>query len=355
MQRDLPPWLDDDARWAAVSTRDASADGRFFYGVTTTGVFCRPSCGARLPLRRNVRFFPLAADAAAAGFRACQRCTPDGTSRAERHAALVAAACRRLDIEDPAPDLASLAVGTGLSPHHFHRVFKAVAGVTPKAYLQARRADRVRGGLQGAGSVTEALYDAGYGSSARFYDDAGELLGMAPRTWRRGGADEVIRFAVAACSLGALLVAATDRGVCAIALGDDPDVLVRALQDRFPRADLRGGDAAFERLLAQVAGAVERPGTAATLPLDIRGTMFQQRVWQALREIPPGQTRTYTDIAAAIGAPTAVRAVAAACAANTLAVAVPCHRVVRRDGDLSGYRWGVDRKRQLLAREGEGA
>jgi len=356
MKRDLPPtFATDDARWAAVASRDPSADGQFFYGVATTGVYCRPSCGARLPLRGNVSFHATPEAAKAAGFRPCRRCRPDGPTKAERQAELVTAACRTIESADTPPDLETLAAAAGLSPHHFHRVFKAVAGVTPKAYAKARRAGRVRDELTRAGTVTEALYDAGYASSARFYDDASGVLGMAPRAYRQGGADAVIRFAVAQCSLGALLVAATGKGVCAIALGDDPEPLVKELQDRFPRAELQGGDTAFEAMVAAVVGAVERPGAALDVPLDIRGTAFQQRVWQALREIPPGRTCSYTEVAERIGSPTSVRAVAAACAANTLAVAVPCHRVVRSDGGLSGYRWGVERKRVLLAREGEGA
>jgi AraC family transcriptional regulator of adaptative response/methylated-DNA-[protein]-cysteine methyltransferase len=356
MKRDLSPTFStDDARWAAVASRDPSADGQFFYGVATTGVYCRPSCGARLPLRGNVSFHATPEAAAAEGFRPCRRCRPEGPTQAQRQAELVTAACRAIESAETPPDLETLAAAAGLSPHHFHRVFKAVAGVTPKAYAKAHRAGRVRDGLVRAGTVTEALYDAGYASSARFYDDASGVLGMAPRAYRQGGADAVIRFAVAQCSLGALLVAATDKGVCAIALGDDPDPLVKELQDRFPRAELRGGDAAFEAMVAVVVGAVERPGPALDVPLDIRGTAFQQRVWLALREIPPGRTCSYIEVAERIGSPTSVRAVAAACAANTLAVAVPCHRVVRSDGGLSGYRWGVERKRALLAREGEGA
>ena len=356
MKRDLPPtFATEDARWAAVASRDPSADGQFFYGVATTGVYCRPSCGARLPLRGNVSFHATPEAAEAEGFRPCRRCRPDGPTRAQRQAELVTAACRAIEAAETPPDLETLAAAAGLSPHHFHRVFKAVAGVTPKAYAKAHRAGRVRDELARAGTVTEARYDAGYASRARFYDDTSGVLGMAPRSYRQGGADAVIRFAVAQCSLGALLVAATDKGVCAIALGDDPEPLVKELQDRFPRAELRGGDAAFEAMVAVVVGAVERPGPALDVPLDIRGTAFQQRVWQALREIPPGRTCSYTEVAERIGSPTSVRAVAAACAANTLAVAVPCHRVVRSDGGLSGYRWGVERKRALLAREGEGA
>lgn len=357
MKRDLPlPSDSDDARWAAVQGRDASLDGRFFYAVATTGVYCRPSCGARLARRENVTFHPTAADAERAGFRPCRRCQPDGPSRAERHAACVTLACRTIESAESPPDLAALAAVAGLSPHHFHRVFKAVTGLTPRAYARAQRAARVREGLGRAGTVTEALHDAGYPSQARFYEDAPAVLGMTPRVYRSGGSDTLIRFAIAACSLGALLVAATGRGLCAIALGDDPAPLLRDLQDWFPKAELVGGDAAFEQLVARVVAVVESPTVAgaAELPLDIRGTAFQQRVWQVLREIPPGATRTYSELAREIGEPAAVRAVAAACGANTLAVVVPCHRVVRTDGRLSGYRWGVARKQALLEREGRG-
>ncbi|KQW00284.1 bifunctional DNA-binding transcriptional regulator/O6-methylguanine-DNA methyltransferase Ada [Rhizobacter sp. Root1221] len=349
MKRDLPPT--DDALWAAVAARDGSQDGRFFYGVATTGVFCRPSCGARLPRRENVTFHTTAEAAVQAGFRPCKRCRPDGPTRAEQQAGQVTRACRLIETSENEPGLDALAEVAGLSPHHFHRVFKAVTGITPKAYARAHRTGRLRETLAQARTVTGALYDAGYASSARFYDEAPQALGMAPRTYRQGGADTAIRFALAQCSLGALLVAATDVGLCAIALGDDPAVLLRDLQDRFPQAELQGADAAFELQVARVVGLVERPGAGAELPLDIRGTAFQRRVWQALREIPPGTTVSYAELARRLGAPTAVRAVASACAANTLAVAVPCHRVVRSDGSLSGYRWGVDRKAALLARE----
>jgi AraC family transcriptional regulator of adaptative response/methylated-DNA-[protein]-cysteine methyltransferase len=349
MKRDLPPT--DDALWAAVAARDGSQDGRFFYGVATTGVFCRPSCGARLPRRENVTFHTTAEAAVQAGFRPCKRCRPDGPARAERQAGQVTRACRLIETSESEPDLDALAEVAGLSPHHFHRVFKAVTGITPKAYARAHRTGRLRETLAQARTVTGALYDAGYASSARFYDEAPQALGMAPRAYRQGGADTAIRFALAQCSLGALLVAATDIGLCAITLGDDPAVLLRDLQDRFPQAELQGADAAFELQVARVVGLVERPGSGAELPLDIRGTAFQRRVWQALREIPPGTTVSYAELARRLGAPTAVRAVASACAANTLAVAVPCHRVVRSDGGLSGYRWGLDRKAVLLARE----
>ena len=268
----------------------------------------------------------------------------------------MARACRLIEAAETPPALADLAAAAGSSPSHFHRVFKQVTGVTPRAYAAARQAARAAEGLRQAATVTEAIYDAGYGAASRFYAAAPGRLGMTPTAYRRGGEGAAIRFAVGPCSLGHVLVAATDRGVCAILLGDEPDALLRDLQDRFPKAALTGGDRDFEALVAQVVGLVEAPGTAATLPLDIGGTAFQQRVWQALRAIPPGRTATYAEIAQAIGAPSAARAVALACGANRLAVAIPCHRVVRQDGSLSGYRWGVARKRTLLARErGNGA
>ena len=270
----------------------------------------------------------------------------------EATAARIAAACRRIEGATEPPRLAELATQAGLSTFHFHRLFKAATGLTPKQYADAHRAGRVRDALSRADAkVTDAIFDAGFNATGRFYEQAGALLGMTPRQYRAGGVDARIAFAIAQTSLGALLVARSARGVCAISLGDDPDALLRELQDRFPRAELVGGDAGFERLVAQVVGLVEQPGVGHDLPLDVRGTAFQQRVWQALRRIPPGQTASYADIAARIGSPKAVRAVAQACAANTLAVAIPCHRVVRSDGALSGYRWGVARKRALLERE----
>jgi len=270
---------------------------------------------------------------------------------AARRAALVTAACRRIESAPTPPSLDELAADAGMSPFHFHRVFKAGTGLTPKAYADAHRARRVREELGGAGTVTDAIYGAGFNSNSRFYEASGRMLGMRPGDYRAGGLNARIRFAVGQCSLGAILVAQSQRGICAIALGDDPDTLVRGLQDQFPRASLEGGDAAFERLVARVVGFVEAPAVGLDLPLDVRGTAFQQRVWQALRDIPPGETATYTEIARRIGAPAAVRAVGSACGANRIAVAIPCHRVVRRDGDLAGYRWGVERKRSLLERE----
>ena len=340
-----------DPRWAAVQARDAHADGSFFYSVRSTGVYCRPSCAARAARPENVAFHATAADAERAGFRPCLRCKPDQPPRSQRHAAMVAELCRLIETADNMPSLDALSRRAGTSPSHLHRVFKAVTGVTPRAYGAAHRAQRVRDALGQADTVTDAIFTAGYGSSGRFYAEAQDVLGMTPTSYRAGGANTRIRFAIGECSLGAILVAASDRGICAILLDDDPAKLARELQDRFPRAELIGGDVDFERTVAKVVGFVESPGLGLDLPLDVRGTAFQQRVWRALREIPPGGTMSYAEVARRIGAPRAVRAVARACASNPLAVAIPCHRVVRNDGELSGYRWGVERKRALLARE----
>jgi len=341
-----------DPRWAAVVARDRGADGTFYYSVATTGVYCRPSCGSRRPNPRNVRFYETTAEAARAGFRPCRRCRPDRPPLEQVHAARVAEACRLIETAEKTPALAALAKRAGLSPYHFHRVFKATTGVTPKAYAAAHRAKRVRDELTGSRTVTEAIYDAGFNSASRFYETSGQFLGMTPTDFRAGGADMEIRFAVGQCALGSVLVAQSARGVCAILLGDDPDALVRDLQDRFPRATLLGGEAAFEQTVARVIAFVEAPARGLDLPLDVRGTAFQQRVWAALRQIPAGFTASYAEIASRIGAPNGSRAVAQACGANPLAVAIPCHRVVRTDGSLSGYRWGVQRKQDLLAREG---
>lgn len=340
-----------DPRWVAVVARDAKADGTFFYSVATTGVYCRPSCAARLARPENVQFHATRDQAERAGFRPCKRCRPDQPPLAATHAAKIAAVCRLIETADTVPGLARLADLAGLSTYHFHRVFKATTGLTPKAYAAAHRARQVRDALARSESVTAAIFDAGYNSNSRFYAQADQVLGMKPSTYRAGGAQTAIRFAIGDCSLGAILVAASTRGVCAILLGDDPEVLAHELQDRFPNAQLIGGDRAFEQLVAQVVGFIEAPQIGLDLPLDVRGTAFQQRVWRALGKIPIGSTASYTEIAQRIGAPKAVRAVAQACAANALAVAIPCHRVVRNDGALSGYRWGVERKRTLLERE----
>ena len=339
----------DDSRLAAVRRRDPAADECFLYSVATTGVYCRPSCAARPALRHNVAFHATRADAERAGFRACKRCRPDLPRRAEREAAMVASACRAIEAAEEAPALADLARDAGVSPHHFHRVFSRIAGVTPKAYFGAQRHARVRSSLAAGESVTSALYDAGFSSSGRFYAEADAMLGMTPSSYRAGAPGELLSVATGDCSLGKVLVAATERGVCAILLGDDAGALAADLRDRFPRARFADGDAAT---LARVIALIDRPRAGdASLPLDIRGTAFQRRVWEALRAIPAGETRTYTQVAAQLRAPSAVRAVAGACAANKLAVAVPCHRVVASTGALAGYRWGVARKRALLDRE----
>ncbi len=342
-----------DPRWALVVARDANADGQFYYSVETTGVYCRPSCGARKPRPENVRFFSTRQAAEQAGYRPCKRCRPGQPALGEQHAAMVAELCRYIESAETAPTLDALARRARMSSFHLHRVFKAVTGVTPKAYASAHRANKVRQALTSGNSVTDAIFDAGYNANGRFYEESNHLLGMTPKRYKTGGAGVTIRFAVGECSLGSILVAATERGVCAIMLGDDPEALVRDLQDLFPKAELIGGDSEFEQLVAKVIGFVEMPKLGLDLPLDVRGTAFQQCVWQALRKIPAGETVSYSEIARRIGSPRSARAVANACAANTLAVAIPCHRVVRIDGGLSAYRWGVERMRTLLQREAE--
>lgn len=349
----LATTVEADPRWASILKRDPAADGRFWYSVCSTGVYCRPSCASRTARPENIAFHDSCEAAEAAGFRPCKRCRPDQSSRNAQHAALVTDACRYIGQAQRLPTLDELAARAGLSSFHFHRLFKRITGLTPRAWAAAQRDERLRAQLDSAGTVTDAIFESGFNASSRFYENADRALGMTPSTWREGGADTEIRFAVGACSLGAILVAQSGRGVCAILLGDDPEALVRDLQDRFPRATLLGGDAGFEQVVASVVGIVEAPGLGLDLPLDLRGTAFQQRVWQALAQIPPGQTVSYTELARRIGAPAAVRAVASACGANPLAVAIPCHRVVRSDGALSGYRWGVTRKQALLELEAQ--
>jgi AraC family transcriptional regulator of adaptative response/methylated-DNA-[protein]-cysteine methyltransferase len=345
------PSVADDPRWARIVARDKAADGHLWYSVLTTGVYCRPSCPSRVANPKNVQLHDSLESAKATGFRPCKRCNPDGPAIEVENAALVAKACRIIEENEDEPSLETLAAAVGRSPSYFHRMFKATTGLTPKDYAAAHRAQRVRQGLTSGGSVTEAIYDAGFNSSGRFYEKSNDMLGMTPSQYRAGGRNEEIKFAVGQTSLGAILVASSKKGVAAILLGDDPDALLRNLQDRFPRAHLVGADRDYEALVAKVVGFVEAPQVGLDLPLDIRGTAFQQRVWQALREIPAGETATYAEIALRLGEPKAVRAVAGACAANKLAVAIPCHRVIRNDGSLSGYAWGVDRKRALIDRE----
>lgn len=342
----------DDDRWVAVLRRDRTADGVFYFSVRTTGIYCRPSCPARSARREHVRFHSTRKAAVRAGFRPCKRCRPDAPPLAEQHAAAVAKACRLIEAAETLPNLDLLAEAAGMSRFHFHRIFKAITGVTPRAYAAAHRAERVRGELFRSETITEAIFESGFHSCGRFYEISSEVLGMTPSDFRAGGRGASIRFAVGECSLGSVLVAATDKGICAILLGDDPDLLLRDFQDRFSKAELIGGDVDFEQWVAKVIAFVEAPAIGLDLPLHVRGSAFQQRVWRALREIPAGATASYADIAERIGSPKAVRAVAQACSANLIAVAIPCHRVVRNDGALSGYRWGVERKRALLSREG---
>ena len=340
-----------DPRWSAIVARDPAADGAFVYSVRTTGVYCRPSCAARRANPKNVQFHATPAAAELAGFRPCKRCRPGQPTMEQQHAATIARICREIASSEGTPRLEDLARHAGLSPYHFHRVFKAVTGLTPRAYAAAQRAERVRSSLKTASNVTDAIYDAGFNSGGRFYETSNAILGMKPGNYRAGGAGTEISFAVGECSLGSILVAQSARGICAILLGDDPEALVKDVQDRFPQATMIGDDHGFEKTVATVIAAVEAPALGLDLPLDVRGTAFQQRVWGALRDIPPGQTASYADVARRIGAPRSSRAVAQACAANPAAVAIPCHRVVRTDGGLSGYRWGVERKRALLSRE----
>ena len=343
----------DEARWNAVQERDEQAAGRFVYGVTTTGVYCRPGCASKQPRRENVRFFDTWEAAEAAGFRACKRCTPNAPVNAGPHDEAILRACRRIENSEEAPSLAELAHDAGLSPSHFHRLFTRATGVTPKQYALAQRARRVRASLGDSPTVTEAIYAAGFGASSRFYEGAVDTLGMTPTEYRNGGAGQRIRYAVAPCYLGWVLVAATERGVCALEFGDGPAELREHLRARLPGAHLVGDDPDFAGWIEQVLAFLDAPEAGLRLPLDVAGTAFQRRVWAALREIPAGATASYGEIAARIGKPKAGRAVAGACAANRIAVAIPCHRVVRRDGEPGGYRWGVERKRELLRREAE--
>jgi AraC family transcriptional regulator, regulatory protein of adaptative response / methylated-DNA-[protein]-cysteine methyltransferase len=345
-------YASEEERWRAVVEKDRNADGKFFYSTKTTGVYCRPSCPARTPRRENVAFHESRKAAEQAGFRACKRCKPNGPALAEKRAATVTAACRAIEAAEKLPDLGALASSAGMSRFHFHRIFKAATGLTPRAYAAARRSSRMREVLPKRSTVTEAIYEAGFNSNGCFYASSSDILGMKPKNYQSGGTGATINFAVGECSLGSILVAASEKGVCAIMLGNDPDALVKDLQNRFPKARLIGGDRNFEALIAKVVGFIEGPRIGLDLPLDVRGTAFQQRVWQALREIPAGSTASYSEIAERIGLPRAVRAVAKACASNNIAVAIPCHRILRTDKSLAGYRWGVERKRALLKREG---
>jgi len=346
----------EEARWTAVCARDRAADGHFLFAVVTTGVVCRPSCAARQPKRQNVRFYDRLDQALEDGFRPCKRCKPDQPDLVTSHAQAIARLCRRIEASETAIPLKTLAEEAGLSLWHFQRVFTAIVGVSPAAYHRACRTERLREDLQQADSVTGAILDAGYGSLSRHYGEGGSRLGMAAGQYRAQGAGQAIRFAIAETRLGSALIAATDKGLCSIRLGDDPQALLEEFQSDFAAAQLIGDDPAFDRLVADAVGLIEGRSDTATapLPIDIRGTAFQEQVWQVLRQIPRGETWTYADVAAAMGRPRSVRAVANACGANPVAIAVPCHRVVRSDGGLGGYRWGVARKQALLDRESGG-
>ncbi len=339
----------DEARWSAVATRDKAAAGAFLFGVLTTGIYCRPGCASRTPRREHVRFFATADEAERAGLRPCKRCDPRGEG--SPRAAAVARACALIEAAEAPPTLGELADAAGMSPYHFHRVFKEITGVTPAEYWRARRDERLRERLQAGGSVGAAIYEAGFGSASAAYDGGVAALGMTPSAYRAGAQGERISYAVANSYLGPVLVAATARGVCAIEFGAGPEALRSRLAARFPGAELHEGDAAFAETVARVVAFIEAPAGSLDLPLDIQGTAFQRRVWAALREIPAGETASYAEVARRVGQPGAARAVAQACAANPLAVAIPCHRVLRGDGSLGGYRWGVERKRALLERE----
>ncbi|MEZ4517456.1 MAG: bifunctional DNA-binding transcriptional regulator/O6-methylguanine-DNA methyltransferase Ada [Chloroflexota bacterium] len=341
----------EDERWTAVRERDPRAANAFVYAVTTTGVYCRPGCSSRRPNRANVRFFNTGQAAEAAGFRPCKRCEPQAENAPNPQYEAVLQACRILDESEEPPTLTELAAAVGLSQYHFHRLFKQVTGITPKAYAQARRSDRLRTTLQEKPTVTDALYEAGYTSSSRLYETADSTLGMTPGAYKNGGAGQTIRYAVAPSYLGQVLVAATERGICRIDLDDSAEVLEAQLREKFPRAELMPGGPEFEQTVSAVLDFLETPRASFDLPLDVRGTAFQQQVWSALQQIPPGSTMSYAEVAEAIGRPSAVRAVAGAVGANTLAVAIPCHRVIRSDGELGGYRWGLERKAALLAHE----
>jgi len=341
----------DDTRWDLVERRQP-AD--FLYAVTTMGVYCRPACPSPRPKRQNVRFFADAASAEAAGFRACRRCDPKG-ERAALARAVVADACARIEAAEAIPSLDALAASSGYSKFHFLRMFREHTGVTPHSYAEGLRARRLQAALASGERVADAVAGSGFGSESRVYEDTGKLLGMTPGAARRGGAGETIRTALADCPFGRLLVGATERGVCFIGFAEPDDALLGDLRRRFPRAAIAEDDAGLAATLRSVLDFLDEPRAGLALPLDLRGTAFQVRVWEALRRIPPGETRSYAEVAAMIGAPRAVRAVARSCAANPVSLAVPCHRVIGRDGDLTGYRWGIPRKRALLAREAQKA
>lgn len=343
----------DSSRWDAVVHRDKEAEGCFYYAVKTTGVFCRPGCSSRLPNRKNVTFYETIEAAENDGFRPCKRCKPGSVSQNEHIESIIIQACRSIEQAEIPLKLDDLAAAAGLSPYHFHRLFKKIVGVTPKQYSSTHQSQRFRNSLKDSPSVTDAIYKAGYSSSSRAYEKAQEHLAMAPKTYRGGAAGVTIYYGTAQCLLGWVIVALTERGICAIELGDDPKTLFVQLQKNYPKAQLEEVSADFSSLLKEVASFIETPSRGIKVPLDIQGTAFQQRVWSVLQEIEPGTTLSYTELAERVGNPEAARAVAKACGSNRLAVVIPCHRVVAKDGRMGGFRWGVERKAQLLDKEKE--
>jgi len=349
---DRPP-LDADACWARVVARDASADGRFVFGVASTGIFCRPGCPARRPHRINVRFYHSPLEARRAGFRPCRRCHPEGEPVASRDLDLVRRACALLIDPDGPTTHAALAARLEVGPGRLVQTFRRLTGLTPRQYADALRVERFKRTVRDGGSVTDALYDAGYGSSSRLYERASDLLGMTPATYGRGGQGMRIGFGLADSPLGRLLLGVTERGICAVRLGEDDASLEAGLREEYPRAEIVHERALLAPWLAEVVAGLDGARQIEALAVDIRATAFQRRVWQALRRIPAGETRSYSQIARSIGQPTAVRAVARACATNPVALVVPCHRAIRDDGSLAGYRWGIERKELLIARESD--
>lgn len=348
-----PMFLTEDARWQAVLRHDIRADGQFFYGVRSTGVYCRPSCPSRRPKRENVAFFTSHHDAERAGLRACRRCAPAAASLHDRQVAAIRRACTLIEEAEEPPALKDLAAAVGLSRFHFHRLFKEIVGITPKEYAATHQVKRLQRELEAGAPVAQAIYEAGYGSSSRAYEQTHRTLGMTPSKFKAGAVGIRIHYVVTRSALGWLLVAATDRGICTIEFGESAEALAERLRCRFPAATLEEGGAELKAWVEAVTSFITSPARGLHLPLDIQGTAFQRRVWKALQDIPPGTTVSYTAVAEALGQPGAARAVARACASNAIALAIPCHRVVGRNGELSGYRWGVERKRALLERERE--
>lgn len=341
----------DENRWNAIVNRDRNVDGIFFYAVKTTGVFCRPSCSSRLPNRENVECFDTCKEATSAGYRPCKRCNPTAETKNKETEQKIIDACRSIEQSDTPLKLNDLAREAKLSPYHFHRLFKKIVGVTPKQYSSSHQSHRFKENLKTSQSVTDAIYTAGYSSSSGAYNKRQDHLAMKPKAYRNGAAGLTITYGLAECFLGWVIVASTELGICAIEFGDDPKILPQQVQSRFPKAQLQKAGSGFLTLIKEVIDFIKNPDSDFNIPLDIQGTVFQQQVWSVLRQIKPGDTLSYTEVAEKIGNPNAVRAVATACSSNKLAVVIPCHRVISKDGKISGYRWGVERKKVLLETE----